>query len=148
MEKSFDRSSNSTDAAASSHSCGQGMLPAAPPVLQHLDFQPYVRVVQGQGFHTSPAEEDELVPFQATVAELRCLAQHHLERACYFKTYCQATGDVGMREVFEQCYNFARYDQILALLPPSDQVRLTETKAVMEQHVTDVCRDYKAREAK
>lgn len=80
MEKSFDRSSNSTDAAASSHSCGQGMLPAAPPVLQHLDFQPYVRVVQGQGFHTSPAEENELVPFQATVAELRCLAQHHLER--------------------------------------------------------------------
>ncbi len=141
MEKHVEDLSGSEHAAEPSLSRGQGMLPAAPPVLQHLDFRPYVRVVQGQGFYTSPAEEKEFVPFQATAAELRCLAQHHLERAYYFKTYCKATGDVGMREVYEQCYNFARYDQILALLPPADQDRLVEAKAAMEQHMTDVCRE-------
>jgi hypothetical protein len=99
-------------------------LPQAPPVLGH-------------GFHEPDVEMNDPVVLKATKAEVRALAQHHVDSAFEFSAWF-STGNVSMSEIHRQAYHQNRFYTLLGLLDAKDHRHFDEIIRIGNEYIGEL----------
>ncbi len=98
-------------------------LPPAPPLL---DDHPYIRITQSQGLPERDFDPTKRIPVPLTQAEIRTLAQHHLDSVYHFLCYMKSGGSIGSSELYRDAYYRARFGELAELLSRDDQAKFHE----------------------
>jgi hypothetical protein len=107
-------------------------LPAAPPVLER---EPIVRLMHQRGFEEVDYSPEKRVPVNLTNAEIRTLAQHHLDRACYIVGYIRSGGGCGSTDIHRSIYHEDRFLDLRGLLAEADQKAFDEIVAIRNDYL-------------
>jgi hypothetical protein len=121
-------------------------LPQAPPVVW---TDPAIRVLtmqQGNGFQESDWEMNDPVELKATKAEVRTLAQHHLDTAFTHSVWF-STGWSSSSEYYRQAYHFNRFQELRSLLDAEDCRLIDEIIRIRSEYIRTLTAEQEARDA-
>jgi hypothetical protein len=121
-------------------------LPQAPPVLPNFTAAYGPIAEQGHGFHEPDVEMNEPVVLKATKAEVRTLAQHHLDRTFFFSVWF-STGNVSSSEMYCQAYHENRFYDLLVLLDAKDHRHFDEIIRIRNEYIRTLTAEQEARDA-
>jgi len=107
-------------------------FPTSPAVLED---HPFVRILQYQGFREQDFDPAKRVPVPLTQAEIRTLAQHHLDGVYQFLGYMQTGGSFGSSDLHRDAYHRGRFGALADLLSEEDQKRFGEIMRIRNEYI-------------
>jgi len=122
-------------------------LPQAPPVLVECPVTGVLSMQQGVGLQESDWEMSDPVELKATKAEVRTLAQHHLDKSFSFSVWFSAEGAAGSSDIARQFYHFDRFHQLRALLDDKDHKFFGEIIQIRNEYIRKLEAEQDARNA-
>jgi len=114
---------------------GNGNREPFPPTPAVLEDHPYVRILQYPGLHEEDFDPAKRVPVPLTQAEIRTLAQHHLDTSYRFLAYQNTGGSFGMSDLRRDQYCRERFITLADLLSEEDQNRFGEIIRIRNEWV-------------
>ena len=120
-------------------------LPQAPPVLWSDPALRVLTVHQGEGFQETDWDMKDTVELQATKAEVRTLAQHHLDMA-FTRSLWFSTGWSSSSEFFRQAFHFARYQELETLLDAEDRRLFSDVIRIRNEYIRQRAAEQEARD--
>jgi hypothetical protein len=114
---------------------GNGNREPFPPSPAVLEDHPYVRILHYQGFHEQDFDPAKRVPVPLTQAEIRTLAQHHLDDVYRFLAYQQTGGSFGMTDLRRDRYHRERFGALADLLSEEEQKRFGEIMRIRNEYI-------------
>jgi len=112
-------------------------LPQAPQVLEACPIRGVLTMQHGQGFEESDWDMSDPVVLKATKAEVRTLAQHHLDRTFLFSVWFSTEG-AGSSDIARQFYHFDRFHELQALLDAEDRGRFDEIIGIRKEYIREL----------
>jgi hypothetical protein len=131
MPRDTHASSNSNSASTTDTSRKEP-LPPTPPLLED---HPYIRILRYQGFAESDFDPESRVAVPLTRAEIRVLAQHHLDRTYQFEASINLGCAVGVSDHYRDHYNQCRFGELADLLPEEDQEKFKEIIRIRDKYI-------------
>lgn len=114
---------------------GNGNREPFPPTPAVLEDHPFVRILQYAGFYEKDFDPADRVPVPLTQAEIRTLAQHHLDAVYQFLAFQKTGGSFGMSDVHRDRYRRERFVALADLLSEEDQKRFGEIMRIRDEYV-------------
>lgn len=119
---------------------GAGNRKPFPPKPAPLEDHPFVQILQYQGFHESDFDPAKRVPVPLTQAELRTLAQHHLDAVYQFLGFMKTGGSFGSSDLHRDAYHRERFGALAELLSQEDRDNFCEITRIRNTYI-DTLRD-------
>lgn len=114
---------------------GNGNREPFPPTPAVLEDHPFVRILQYQGFHERDFDPAKRVPVPLTQAEIRTLAQHHLDAVYQFLAFQKTGGSVGMSDFHRDQYRRERFGALAELLSEEDREKFLEITRIRNAYI-------------
>lgn len=119
---------------------GDGNREPFPPTPAVLEDHPFVRILQYQGFYEQDFDPADRVPVQLTQAEIRTLAQHHLDAVYQFLAFQKTGGSVGGTDFRRDHYRRDRFFELSGMLSEEDHRKFDEVIRIRNEYI-DTLRD-------
>lgn len=103
-----------------------------PPLLED---HPYVRITQYEGFRECDFNPAKRMSVPLTQAEIRVLAQHHLDRVCQFEGFVKCGGSYGRSDIHRDNYHRGRFVELAGLLSDEDREKFNEIIEIRDRYV-------------
>ncbi len=131
MPRDTHASSNSNSASTTDASRKEP-LPPTPPLLED---HPFIRILQYQGFEESDFKPANRVAVPLTRAEIRVLAQHHLDRIYQFLGYMKTGGCGGSTDFHRDFYHRDRFGELAEHLLDEDLDKFREITRMRDMYI-------------
>lgn len=106
-----------------------------PPPPAVLEDHPFIRILQYRGFHESDFDPAKRVPVPLTQAELRTLAQHHLDAVYQFLGFMKTGGSVGSSDFHRDAYHRERFGALAELLSQENREKFSEITRIRNVYI-------------
>lgn len=106
-----------------------------PPTPPLLDDHPYVRITQYQGFREYDFDPAKRISVPLTRAEIRTLAQHHLDRIDQFEGFIQCGGAYGNSDIHRDNHHRGRFVELSSMLPDEDREKFNEIIEIRDRYI-------------
>lgn len=136
MRQNANPNSNPTHATPAA---GNGDREPFPPSPAVLDDHPVIRILQYQGFRERDFDPAKRVPVPLTQAEIRTLAQHHLDAVYQFLGFMKTGGAVGSSDLHRDAYHRERFGAFAALLTEEDREKFLEITRIRNAYIEGLC---------
>jgi len=107
-------------------------FPPSPPVLEE---HPFIRILRYQGFSEHDFDPAKRVSVPLTQAEIRTLAQHHLDNVYRFRGFMKTGGSFGSSDLYRDAYHRERYGNLAELLSQEDQAKFQEIQRIRNEYI-------------
>ena len=98
----------------------------------------------GYGFQESDWDMSDPLVLKATKAEVRTLAQHHLDRTFFFSVWFSTEG-AGSSDVARQLYHYDRFHDLRSLLDAEDCKHFDEIIRIRKEYIRELEAEQDAR---
>jgi len=97
-----------------------------PPSLPFLEEQSFNRILKRWGYREHELDSSIRVPELLSPAEIRVLAQHHLDASYHFRGFIKAGGVASSSDLDRDDYHRARFRGLTARLSEEDRAKFRE----------------------
>ncbi len=111
-------------------------FPPAPPLLED---HPFIRILEHQGFQEQDFNPAKRMPVPLTQAEIRTLAQHHLDKVYQFLGFMKTGGSFGSSDLHRDDYHRDRFGALVDLLPEEDREKFREISRIRDIYIETLC---------
>ena len=98
-------------------------FPPTPPVLED---SPFFQILKRWGYRERELDSSIRVPELLAPAEIRVLAQHHLDASYHFRGFIKAGGVASSSDLDRDDYHRARFRGLTARLSEEDRAKFRE----------------------
>jgi hypothetical protein len=98
-------------------------FPPTPPVLED---SPFFHILKRWGYRERELDSSIRVPALLSPAEIRVLAQHHLDASHHFRGFMKAGGAASSSDFDRDDYHRARFRELTARLSEEDRAKFRE----------------------